>query len=59
MKIKKAIETENGTVTFEGELSQEELDFVIETGLRTLLVNGAIKMMMAPEAEEDTPKVLN
>lgn len=42
MHVKKAIETNKGTITFEGELSQEEVDLVIQLGLNYLLVNGAL-----------------
>jgi hypothetical protein len=42
MLINKSIETENGTVKFQGELEQEELDFILKIGLNTLLQMGAI-----------------
>lgn len=42
MLVNKSIETENGTVKFEGELEQTELDFVLKIGLNTLLQMGAI-----------------
>lgn len=42
MLVSKSIETEQGTVKFEGELEQNELDFVIKIGLNTLLQMGAI-----------------
>lgn len=42
MLISKSIETENGTVKFEGELEQNELDFILKIGLNTLLQMGAI-----------------
>jgi hypothetical protein len=42
MLVNKSIETENGTVKFEGELEQNELDFVLKIGLNTLLTAGAI-----------------
>jgi len=40
--ISKTIETEQGTVTFQGELDQEELDYVLTLGLNLLLQQGAI-----------------
>lgn len=42
MLVSKSIETEHGTVKFEGELEQHELDFVLKIGLNTLLKMGAI-----------------
>ena len=41
MLVNKSIETENGTVKFEGELEQNELDFVLKIGLNYLLTHGA------------------
>lgn len=42
MLINKSIETAEGTVKFEGELEQKELDFVLKIGLNTLMQMGAI-----------------
>jgi hypothetical protein len=42
MLVNKSIETENGTVKFEGELEQHELDFVLKIGLNYLLTHGAL-----------------
>jgi hypothetical protein len=46
MLISKAIETPQGTVVFEGELSGEEHDFVLKVGLNFLMQAGAIPMTM-------------
>jgi hypothetical protein len=40
--INKSIETEEGTVKFEGELEQAELDLVLQVGLNFLLQQGAL-----------------
>lgn len=50
MKIKKVVETPEGTFTFEGELGQEEHDFIIEAGVTWLIRQGIIpfKMTKAP-----------
>ena len=40
MYVKQLIETEEGTIKFEGELSTEELEVVIQTGLNFLLQHG-------------------
>jgi hypothetical protein len=40
--VRKAIKTSEGTVVFEGELSQEEHDYVLGIGLMTLLEQGAL-----------------
>jgi hypothetical protein len=42
MLVNKSIETPTGTIKFEGELEQKELDFVLKIGLNTLLTAGAI-----------------
>ena len=42
MLVNKSIETPEGTVKFEGELEQNELDFVLKIGLNMLLTQGAI-----------------
>lgn len=42
MLVNKSIETPQGTVKFEGELEQKELDFILKIGLNYLLTNGAI-----------------
>lgn len=43
MLISNSIETEEGVVKFNGEISGVELDYVIQTGLLTLMRNGVIK----------------
>ena len=40
--INKTIETEQGTVKFEGELEAQELDLVIQLGLNFLFQQGAL-----------------
>lgn len=51
MQIKKTIETPDGSVTFEGTLSPDELDVVIQTGLSYLFMKGALPIK-AIDAEE-------
>jgi len=51
MLVNKSIETPNGTVKFEGELEQKELDFVLKIGLNTLLTAGAIPFTMKEKEE--------
>lgn len=52
MLVSKTIETPQGTVKFEGELEQQELDFVIKIGLNYLLQNGAIPFTSAQNVQE-------
>lgn len=54
MKVNKSFETPEGIVKFEGELSQEELDYVLQLGLNTLLVMGAISAKKVETPPEDT-----
>lgn len=56
MLINKSIETPEGTVKFEGELEQKELDFVLKIGLNTLMQLGAIPFTSKPE--EETPETV-
>lgn len=51
MLVNKSIETPQGTVKFEGELEQKELDFVLKIGLNTLLTAGAIPFTMKEKEE--------
>jgi len=50
MLVNKSIETPQGTVKFEGELEQNELDFVLKLGLNMLLTQGAIPFTTAAKA---------
>lgn len=43
MQINKTIETKEGTVQFEGELTGVELDKVLEVGLTVLVQMGVLK----------------
>lgn len=53
MLVNKSIETANGTVKFEGELEQNELDFVLKIGLNYLLTNGAIPFTTAAKVDKE------
>lgn len=56
MKISKVIETPQGTAKFEGEVSQEEFDYIVQTGLNALLLMGAVKATVKePTIPEGTP----
>lgn len=59
MKINTVIQTDEGKVHFQGELTQQESDLVVEVGLGMLLARGAIPHLMqkAMEAKalEETP----
>jgi len=45
MLVNKTIETPSGTVKFEGELEQKELDLVIKIGLNVLFQTGALPII--------------
>ena len=51
MEINKTFKTSEGTVKFQGELSQEEADFVIQVGLNWLLQQGALPFKMFEEEQ--------
>ena len=42
MKVDKSLEGPNGTVTFQGELSSEEVDVILGVGLNFLMQQGAL-----------------
>lgn len=56
MDIKRTIETEDGTVFFQGSLNGPELEAVISVGLNTLLQAGALPYLM--DTKETAAKVI-
>ena len=52
MEVRKAIKTEQGTILFEGELSDSEFDFVLTVGLNELFQNGALPFHHLVEEED-------
>lgn len=52
MEIKKVIKTSRGDFTFEGNLSQEELDIIVTVGIGVLLEKGAMPLIGIDEGEE-------
>lgn len=52
MKIEKTIEMPNGSVRFAGELSQEEVDFVLQLGLTGMLAAGMIPYTVKYDEED-------
>lgn len=52
MLINNSFKTPQGTVTFQGELSQEEADYVIQMGLNYLLAQGALPFKAISSEEE-------
>ncbi|MDE3023090.1 MAG: hypothetical protein KGI54_14790 [Pseudomonadota bacterium] len=46
MQIKHIVEKDGGQLVFQGELTGQELAFVVETGLNTLYANGALPFLM-------------
>jgi hypothetical protein len=47
--VKNSVKTSEGVVTFEGELSPEEFDLVLETGLNCLFEAGALPFQAIDE----------
>lgn len=52
MEINQTIKTAQGTVKFQGTLTQEEADYVIQTGLSYLLSRGELPFTVV-ENEDD------
>lgn len=55
MHVNKTIETPQGTVVFEGELEEKELDLVLKVGLNFLLQMGALPIVKGNLEAEDAP----
>jgi hypothetical protein len=53
MLVTQAIETSEGTVTFQGELLKEELDFIIEVGLNVVMANGVTPFLSSKNKKAD------
>ena len=53
MQISKSIETPEGTVKFEGEISGMELDIVLQMGLLTLMSRGVIQSVKVDDEQEN------
>lgn len=49
MQVKNLVKSKDGTYLFDGELSEEEHEFVLNIGLASLLEQGAIPFMTADE----------
>lgn len=56
MLVNKVVETPEGIIQFNGELSQAEADLVVKTGLNYLLSVGLLKANLA---DTDEPQQLN
>lgn len=52
MRVSKTIETPDGTIQFEGELSQEELDLILSVGINFLMEQGAIPFKVMSEKKK-------
>lgn len=50
--VSKTLETPEGTVKFEGELSQEEADFILKVGLLYLLKLGSLPVSMGQKFDD-------
>ena len=53
MLVNKSIETDEGTVVFEGVLEAKELDYVLQLGLNLLLQQGAIQHIVMQKEQGD------
>ena len=53
MQISKSIETPEGTVKFQGEISGAELDIVLQFGLLSLMSKGVIQAVVQDRDEQE------
>lgn len=51
MIVNKTVELPGGSVRFEGELDQTELDYVLSVGLSLLLLKGAMPYVVEEDAD--------
>jgi len=56
MQVKKLIKTSDGTVSFEGEITEDEHSFLLGVGLNTLMEQGAIAMNQEEEEDYGPPE---
>lgn len=58
MRIRHVVEKEDGRLVFQGELSGQELGFVVETGLNALYAHGALPFLMKDKKDQlvETPE---
>ena len=52
MHVNKTIERADGSITFEGDLSQDEVDLVITYGLNYLLQRGALPFQVVSQKDK-------
>lgn len=52
MFVKNLLQTSEGTVTFEGELTEEEAQFVLTVGLNILMEQGAVPFTQDDQEED-------
>lgn len=57
MEVNQTIKTPQGTIKFQGELSQEETDFVIQVGLNYLFQQGALPFQVYQDDGNDDVKL--
>ena len=53
MQVKKLIKTNDGVVSFEGEITDDEHSFLLGLGLNTLMEQGAIALTQIESDEEE------
>jgi hypothetical protein len=51
LNINHAVELEDGSYTYQGTLSGQELKFIVEFGINELLVRGALPFLQEDEEE--------
>lgn len=54
MQIDQVVETPEGTLKFDGELTGDELKFVVEFALNVLLSRGTASLGIKPNTTEET-----
>ena len=57
MHVKNLLQTSEGLFTFEGELTDEEAQFVLAVGMHTLMEQGAIPYTQQDDQEIDFPEI--
>lgn len=55
MELDKELETPFGKVRFKGEVTEDELDYIIKAGLLVMMARGQIKAVFTDEEAQEEP----
>ena len=59
MNINFDAETEQGNITFKGELTKEEVDFLLRFAILSLMARGTLPIKITDEEMDESPVSIN